>query len=181
MKKHLSLFLTLFCFCYLNSAHAQNFYISGGLGLRIEPLKDLYEELHVNPNFVKNIGIGYRFKNKRFVEIKYEHYKFSGVLPHFHLALPLSFPWPSEFVFNNYSIDFGVIKGRFSPSISLLFFTREYHVIPFAELIGLLSFTPRIAYTWLENDTFSIQSNFTPIGRNLRFNPSLVVSMQYHL
>ena len=25
MKKHLSLFLTLFCFCYLNSSQAQNF------------------------------------------------------------------------------------------------------------------------------------------------------------
>ena len=88
--KRVFLLLVFFSCIY---AHAQNFYISGGLGLRIEPFKDLYEELHVNPNFVKNIGIGYRFKN----------------------------------------------------------------------------------------DTFSIQSNFTPIGRNLRFNPSLVASMQYHL
>ncbi|MDA8956237.1 hypothetical protein N9H19_01275 [Flavobacteriales bacterium] len=176
--KRVFLLLVFFSCIY---AHAQNFYISGGLGLRIEPFKDVYEELHVNPNFVKNIGIGYRFKNKRFVEIKYEHYKFSGVLSHTHPRLPLSYPWPSEFVFNNYSVDFGIRKGRFSPSISLLFFTREDHVIPFAERIGLLSFTPRIAYTWFENDTFSIQSNFTPIGRNLRFNPSLVVSMQYHL
>ena len=164
MKKHLSLLLTVFCFCYLNSSQAQNF-----------------NQFDTDNGYIR---LGPKSGNS-FAQIETNKSIF-----YFNRAIQINSGRIGSYSNQNFSLRTGnntrmTIKGSngyvgigtTNPQESL--HVNGHILIPSDKKLKIGSaYTSNSGYMTNANSSSSYN---TPIGRNFRFNPSLVVSMQYHL